>query len=177
VDASSRHAVHGATIALDALTTTAANAIPAAQSDPNGAYTLDGAPPGPFSIRVSHPSYQTRILAGLMTRGSSTLQQDIELHALVDGGPREEYMGIGAVLSPSPKGVVVASVVAEGPAERAGLQVGDRIVRIDGADATASPMTECIQALRGAEGSIVTVRVERDGRDTEMSIPRRLFSR
>ena len=177
LDADSRKAVQGATIALDALTTTAANAIPAAQSDANGAYALDGAPPGPFSVRVTHPSYRSRILAGLTTRGSPTVQQDIELHTLVDGGGREEYTGIGAVLSPSPKGVVVASVVAGGPAERAALQAGDRVVRIDGADATAFPMTACIQALRGAEGSVVTLRVERDGRETEMSIVRKSFAR
>jgi carboxyl-terminal processing protease len=82
-------------------------------------------------------------------------------------------MGIGAVLVPTPNGVAVRSVVPGGPAENAGLHAGDRLVRIDGADATAWPMTQCIQLLRGAEGSIVSVRVEREGRELEMSIVRK----
>ncbi|NUQ79618.1 MAG: PDZ domain-containing protein, partial [Polyangiaceae bacterium] len=72
-------------------------------------------------------------------------------------------VGIGAVLAPSPAGVTIASVVDGGPAAGAGLQSGDRILRIDGADASAMPLSDIVQRLRGQAGSRVTIAVAREG--------------
>ena len=53
IDAETRRPIAGAMVSLDAMTQTSANAIHPAKSDETGAYTLDGVPPGPFSIRVA----------------------------------------------------------------------------------------------------------------------------
>jgi hypothetical protein len=177
LDGDTRRPLGGASVMFDALTMTGANSIRPARSDEAGAYTLEGAPSGLFSIRVSHPGYSSRTVSGLTTRGGATLQQDVELHALTDGGAREEFAGIGAVLAPSPGGVLIGSLVAGGPAEGAGLHVGDRIKRIDGVDAAGLPVSDCVQRLRGPEGSIVSMQVDREGRGVEISIVRRNFSR
>lgn len=177
LDADTRKPLGGATVAFDALTMTGANSIRPARSDEAGAYALEGAPAGLFSIRVTRAGYGSRIVSGLTTRGAAALQQDVELHALGDGGPRDEFAGIGAVLAPSPSGVLIGSLVAAGPAERAGLHPGDRLKRIDGTDASGFAVSDCVQRLRGPEGSVVSVQVDRGGQSVEISIVRRNFSR
>ncbi len=67
-------------------------------------------------------------------------------------------------------------LVPAGPAEQAGIQVGDLIQRIDGADASSMAVFECMQILRGPEGSRVTVQVEREGRRLDVAIQRRAIT-
>lgn len=167
VDAETKKPVVGAVIALDAMTQTSANAIKPARTDESGAYTLEGAPPGPFSIRVAQERYRTKIVPGLTTRGGATMNQDIELQPRGDGGAGEsELAGIGAILIPQPRGVVISWMLQNGPAESAGLHVGDLIARIDGLDAQGLTMSDCVQRLRGPEGSRVSVSVSREGEGT-----------
>lgn len=171
-DAESRQPVAGATVALDALTSTGANAIMPATTDAAGEFSLAGVPPGPFSVRVVHPSYRTKIVSGLTTRGASTLRESIALTLRGDGGGDSELAGIGAMLGPSPNGVIVAGIIADGPAARAGLLRGDRIERIDGAAADTLTVSDCVQRLRGPEGTTVSIRVARAQGSTDITIVR-----
>jgi len=174
LDAATHRPVAGATVTLDAFTAPRAQSIRPATSDEQGAYALEGTPPGPFSVRVVRDGYRARIVTGLTTRGAPTLQQDIELHPVVDGGPAgDEFAGIGAFLAPSPKGVTFARLVPDGPAQQAGLRAGDLIRRIDGADASSLAIFECMQSLRGPDGSRVTVQVERAGQRVDVTVQRR----
>ncbi|MFO0756807.1 MAG: carboxypeptidase regulatory-like domain-containing protein [Byssovorax sp.] len=167
IDAETKKPVAGAVIGLDAITQTSANAIKPAKSDENGNYQLEGAPPGPFSIRVAQERYRTKIVPGLVTRGLPTLQQDVELSPRGDGGAGDsELAGIGAILVPQPKGVIISWMLQNGPAQDAGLRVGDVISRIDGLDAQGLTMSDCVQRLRGPEGSRVSVTVTREGEGT-----------
>lgn len=175
LDADTRRPLAGATIALDGATFTSVSGVRPARSDDSGGYALDGAPPGPFSIRVSHDGYVSKVVAGLMTRGAASLQQDVELRTLGDGGSRSEHTGIGATLLASSKGVGIGSLLPGGGAEQVGLRVGDIFKRIDGVDAASFPITECIQRLRGPEGSVVSVQVERGREVVEVSIVRRSY--
>jgi len=178
IDAETRAPLEGARVALDAVTSSGANAIPHATTDAAGSYTLEGAPTrGPFSVRVEHPAYMSKIVPGLDARGSSALRSDIELRSRGDGGASEELVGIGATLLPTPDGVTIAGLVEGAPAERAGLQRGDRIVRIDGADATGLALPDCVQRLRGAAGTRVSVTVDREGQPLEVTITREVVVR
>jgi hypothetical protein len=163
LDADTRRPIADATIALDSMTSTGANLIQPARSDDAGFFVLDGVPAGPFSIRVAHERYRTRIVPGLVTRGAPSITRDVELHLREDGGPGDEFAGIGAFLAPTPKGVIVGSVLPGGPAESAGLKTGDRLLTIDGERAEGLPLTDCVQRLRGAEGTRVLVTVAREG--------------
>ena len=111
-------------------------------------------------------------MTGLTTRGSPTLRQDIELNPLVDGGPTgQDFAGIGAYLATAPNGVTFGS---RPPARRAGRAPRGRpIRRIDGADASAYTVAECMQYLRGPEGSRVSVEVERGGQRVDVVVQRR----
>ena len=89
------------------------------------------------------------------------LQQDVELNAVVDGGPTgEDFAGIGAFLAPSAKGVTFSRLVPDGPAEKAGIQVGDLIHRIDGRDAVVVGVGRAdLVVARFARVEVVVVRV------------------
>jgi S1-C subfamily serine protease len=76
--------------------------------------------------------------------------------------PARPWLGLYA--ADQEEGIVVASVAAKGPAERAGLRAGDRILGIDGAE--AGDLASLWRSLwaRGAAGVKVSVQAERDGR-------------
>jgi hypothetical protein len=174
LDGETRQPIAGARVVLDAVTSTGANAIDGATSDASGAYSLQGVPPGPFSVRVARDGYRTKIVPGLTTRGAPVIREDIALTPRGEGSAGEsELVGIGAVLSPSAAGVTIASLIDGGPAARAGLQGGDRLLRIDGADVTAMPLSDCVQRLRGQEGSRVRIAVAREGGgEVELTVTR-----
>jgi hypothetical protein len=165
-DAQTGRPIAGAAVALDAFSGVgyAANrGVVLAITDAAGAFTLEGIPSGVFSVKVDAASYRQKIATGLDTHGGRALRQDLALTPQDDGGARSELTGIGAMLAPSPKGVMVAGIVAGGPAEKGGLERGDRIERIDGAGAGDLTVGDAIQRLRGPEGTRVTVVVNRDG--------------
>ena len=177
IDAATRKPLAGATIGFDALTSTGMGGSGYARADDNGAYSLPGAPPGPFSIRVAREGYTSRIVTGLLTRGADTIKQDIELKERGDGGPRDEFGGVGAVLAPTAEGVLFGRVFSGAPAASAGVKQGDRIRRIDGVDASTLTLSDCVQRLRGPDGSIVSVQVERGGKLLDIGITRRVVAR
>lgn len=163
-DDETRRPIAGAVVQLDAMAGGGGpNANPPATTDAQGIYSLTGVPPGPFSVRIDHASYKGRIVSGLTTRGATSIREDINLKPRGDGGATSELEGIGAMLAPSPGGIVIASVIESGPAANAGIKRGDRFVRIDGVSALEMPVSDAIQRLRGPAGSRVSVSVARDG--------------
>ncbi len=174
LDASTRKPIAGAVLTLDGITTTRAQAIRPARSDEQGAYVLEGAPAGPFSVRVSRDGYRTRTVTGLTTRGAAALQQDIELKPVVDGGPAgEDFAGIGAFLKPAANGVTFARLVPGGPAEQAGVQAGRSPPAHRRRGRLVAVRLRVMQSLRGPEDSRVSVQVERAGRRLDMTLQRR----
>jgi hypothetical protein len=131
-----------------------------AKTDEAGQYRLDGAPAGPFTLRIHKDGFRLRLFSGLRVDSGRALTQDVTLTA-VDGGAGMEFGGIGASLVQAPEGVAVSSVFTGAPAERAGLRAGDRVVRIDGEGTDGMSLSDAIQRLRGEEGTSVGVSVER----------------
>jgi S1-C subfamily serine protease len=81
--------------------------------------------------------------------------------------PARPWLGLYA--ADQEEGIVVASVAAKGPADRAGLRAGDRILGIDGEEATDLAGLWRTLWSRGAAGVKVMVAAERDGR--RLSLP------
>lgn len=71
---------------------------------------------------------------------------------------------LGLYCADQEEGVVVASVAAKGPAEKAGIKPGDRILGLD--DSEAPDLAGLWRSLwsRGAAGVLVNVAAERNGR-------------
>src|SRR5690349_18592577 len=70
------------------------------------------------------------------------------------------YAGVGLWLRRAGSEVLVAQVAAGGPAEAAGVQVGDRLTTVDGRSVTGLSATDAAAALRGKAGTTVVVALE-----------------
>jgi S1-C subfamily serine protease len=77
---------------------------------------------------------------------------------------------IGLYAADQEEGIVVASVAAKGPAERAGLRAGDRILGIDGSEAADLAALWRSLWARGTAGVKVSIDAERDGRRFSVAV-------
>jgi carboxyl-terminal processing protease len=73
------------------------------------------------------------------------------------------YAGVGIQMDVRDSGITVVATLPGTPAERAGIETGDRIVEIDGAATAGLTDDEALKALRGSPGSKVKVSIERPG--------------
>lgn len=83
-----------------------------------------------------------------------------------------EYVGVGMEIGEREEHVVVMTVFEGGPAADAGLRPNDRIMSINGEDATTWSTTEVVQHVRGPRGEIVSIDVLRDEEPLSFSIVR-----
>jgi hypothetical protein len=171
-----RAAVAGARVSFDATSSTRADTN-AATTDANGRYHLDNAPSGPFSLRIEADGYRSRIVSGLKVDPKQTLKQDIALKVDVDGGAKLEFGGVGALLGQTREGIAFTSLFDGLPAAKAGVQQGDLLRKIDGQSVEGLSVADAIQRLRGEEGSIVRVTIERSGQSMDFAITRAVISR
>ncbi|HEX6126456.1 MAG TPA: PDZ domain-containing protein, partial [Pyrinomonadaceae bacterium] len=72
-----------------------------------------------------------------------------------------QFFGIGVSILQHRDGVYVQSVIPNTPADKAGLRYGDRIVQVDGKDATEWSSAEVSRNVRGKGGTPVKVKIER----------------
>jgi carboxyl-terminal processing protease len=86
-----------------------------------------------------------------------------------------EYAGIGAEVGRRGEWITVIAPLPESPAERAGLQAGDRILAIDGASTRGWTQEQARDRLRGPRDTPVALRIGRGGaaQPLEVSIVRR----
>jgi carboxyl-terminal processing protease len=91
--------------------------------------------------------------------------------ALLDGADYDdlkisssgEYTGVGIELSIQDDEIVVVAPLDGSPAAAAGIRSGDVIVTIDGVAVNTSSLADTIDRMRGKEGSVVKIGIERDG--------------
>jgi carboxyl-terminal processing protease len=72
-----------------------------------------------------------------------------------------EFEGIGAYVEAKDGKIVIVAPFDNSPAQRAGLRPGDVILKVDGEDVTDHPLTEVVQAIKGPEGTEVSLTVRR----------------
>ena len=92
----------------------------------------------------------------------------------------QEFGGIGVVIQkhkPAEVGVKVLEVLNGGPAQLAGLKVGDAITQIDGNAVIHLTVDEARHRLRGLAGTTVRLQVIRDGEPLagEIVVPRKVI--
>jgi carboxyl-terminal processing protease len=73
------------------------------------------------------------------------------------------YPGLGVQIDVRDGWVTVVSPLPDSPAERAGIQTGDRIVEVDGRSTEGWSQDEAQRELRGPKGSRVAIMIERAG--------------
>jgi carboxyl-terminal processing protease len=83
---------------------------------------------------------------------------------------RDGFGGIGVTLDYSDKEVRVSAVIPQGPADRAGVRVEDRVTRIDGAETASLSRSDVVRRLRGPVDSRVELTLSRPGRGASVEV-------
>ncbi len=85
-----------------------------------------------------------------------------------------QYSGIGAEVGVRKGQILVLQLFEEGPADKAGLQVGDEILKVDNIDVAGGKrsMDEIENLLSGERGSLVNILFRRNDETQELSVPR-----
>jgi carboxyl-terminal processing protease len=79
--------------------------------------------------------------------------------------------GIGAELTVRNGNLIVVSPLKNSPAEKAGLQPGDIVYKIDGQITSDMTLFDAIMKIRGAKGSKVVLTIVREGKNDPFEIP------
>jgi membrane-associated protease RseP (regulator of RpoE activity) len=139
-------------------------------TDGAGQYRIDGAPAGPFTMRVEADGFRTKLVSGLRVTSGATLPVDVTMLP----GSGMELGGIGAGLRQTLGGIAIGNTFAGDPAAAAGVREGDRIVSIDGEPAAGLSLADVLQRIRGEPGTSVGLSVERPstGETLELTIVR-----
>ena len=87
---------------------------------------------------------------------------------------RNSYVGIGVTITMEEDGSIkVVGVVAGGPAEEAGMQVDDTIIKVDGRSIIGMSPNDSKKLIQGEENTTVKITVLRDEEERTMEVMRR----
>jgi len=84
----------------------------------------------------------------------------------------ESFGGLGMSVRVGKQGVTVAGVIPNSPADHAGLQAGDIIISAGGITLSSLEPQKQVSLLRGKEGTIANLIVERNGKQIAISAKR-----
>jgi carboxyl-terminal processing protease len=103
-----------------------------------------------------------------------TVYLEPEQYKLVRQETASTYSGIGISVLPSPNGFIVVSL-RSGPAQRAGIRVGDTIVRIDGEHARRLSLAHAMSHILGSPGTTVSLELTRGGHRLALDVERQVI--
>ena len=85
------------------------------------------------------------------------------------------YVGVGMTIQAEEdgSGFLIVAVVPGGPAEEAGIQIKDLLIRVDETDIRAMTAEEVRDLVKGEEGTTVSLTVLRQGTSETLYVPRR----
>ena len=97
-----------------------------------------------------------------------TADQLRDVYSQIEGN----FVGLGVELKADKGALLIVHVIPGSPAQRAGIQDGDRIVAVDGRSTEELSTDEAAAMLTGEEGSVVRVVAETAGQRRELTIRR-----
>src|SRR5262249_2804095 len=107
------------------------------------------------------------MIRGLLTgvSGSPRFLSPAELQPVRQQEQGELYVGTGiqVAMDPAEKLVKIVVPFRRGPARRAGAKPNDLIVEVDGVNMAGRSLQQVVQAIRGKEGTPVTLAVRQPG--------------
>jgi len=140
----------------------------------DGSFELAGIAPGRRSISAGAYGHHLAIVGPLeVAEGARLGPITIDLTPTAPGEtPRVELVGIGAALSADGEILRVTRIVPGGGAEAAGLVPGDSVVAVDGIPVTSLGLEGAISRIRGPVGTVVTLRIQRAERVSDVPVTR-----
>lgn len=84
------------------------------------------------------------------------------------------FVGIGIYMQADYENdvIIVQSPMEDSPAEKAGLQAGDQILKVDGVEYKAEDLSEIATKIKGEEGTEVTLTIKREEETFDVTITR-----
>lgn len=95
---------------------------------------------------------------------------DARAHANERSESSGSFSGLGMQVEPADGAVRVVSPIPGGPAERAGVQAGDLIVRIDDQPLAGVALADAVARMRGEPGTAISITVRRAGSAQERTL-------
>lgn len=80
-------------------------------------------------------------------------------------GTSGEFGGLGIEVGMEDGFVKVISPIDDTPAQKAGLQAGDLIIRLDETPVKGMPLNDAVKRMRGKPGTSITLLIVREGKD------------
>jgi carboxyl-terminal processing protease len=87
-----------------------------------------------------------------------------------------QYIGIGVEVNSTGDYPVITSVFPDSPAGKAGVQVGDVIVKVDGTDIHGMTTDQAGNLIRGKAGTTVVLTIDRGGVEQDLKVVREPIS-
>ena len=103
------------------------------------------------------------LIHGLMDADPEGSYLELKREFEVQGVPTAEVAATGLDFTRRAGMLTVVSSIDGAPASRAGVQPGDRIVKIDGVSTQDVSLPDAVRGMRGKPGSTITLTVIRDG--------------
>lgn len=107
------------------------------------------------------------MLAGLDPHSSYL---DAEGYVSLQQGTTGEFGGLGIEIGTEDGFLKVIAPIDDTPAQRAGVQAGDVIVRLDDTPVKGLSLNEAVKMMRGESGTPITLSIIRDGEDKPLEV-------
>lgn len=86
-------------------------------------------------------------------------------------GTSGEFGGLGIEVGMESGFVKVISPIDDTPAQRAGIQAGDLIIRLDDKPVKGMSLNDAVKVMRGKPGTVLTLTILREGEEKPLTIP------
>ena len=145
--------------------------------------TFWGFPRYMFTYYVSSQVFMTPVAKQTLFEGSlkgmvSSLGEphsqylDAEDYTSIMEQTSATYSGVGMVLGMGTDGLEAVSAIEDQPAARAGIESGDRIIKINDVDTSTLTIEEASKRVRGEAGTDVTLVIKRGNEEKTFTITR-----
>lgn len=84
--------------------------------------------------------------------------------------------GIGAVIGLKNDQVIIASILADNPAQKAGLSAGDIILSVNDQSTTGWTVDKTVSVIRGEAGTTVKLSIKRDNQNKDFTVTRAVIN-
>jgi len=141
--------------------------------------------------KVASPYQEVQLLTDILSIIQKSYVEEVDLDQLIEGAikgmtesldphsgfmppeiyremridTRGEFGGLGIEITLRDGLLIIVAPIEDTPADRAGLQAGDQIVRIDGKLTKSLTIMEAVKLMRGPAGSALTLSIMRDELD------------
>ena len=121
--------------------------------------------------KVTYDQLVDSALAGMLTNlDPHSEYMNTKKHQALMDDTRQEFGGIGIVVSIRDDWLTIISPMEGTPGSRAGLRPGDRIVRIGGQSTEGMGINDAVNLMRGKVGTEVSIAIARKGEQNELNM-------